>query len=47
MFTTICEKVCDFAKDVKGFSFVNIWAYEPKKPSCLVAMHEQAETDEA
>lgn len=36
MFTYLCTAICSFATSVSGFSFANIWAYEPKKPSCLV-----------
>ena len=47
MFTALCAKVCSFAEGVSGFSFVNIWAYEPKKPSCLTAKRELSKEEKA
>ena len=40
MFTLLCSAVCSLAVDISSLSFGNIWAYEPKKPECLVKMQE-------
>ena|GEM_PF-3228227 len=43
MFTLLCSAVCSLAVDISSLSFGNIWAFEPKKPACL--MNKQDDSD--
>ena len=36
MYDILANAIYNIAMGVTGFSFPGLWAYEPKKPACLI-----------